>query len=335
MRRGIAGFTLNNTIRPTRFFHTFGPHEPFLRVQPGSVLRLECPDSDNMFADGTLVPESHRSPTTGSAIFPGNPMAGPIHVEGAMPGDVLAVRIRVIHLTATHGQTLLKPGHGLLAMHELAPDSPDSIPTHMYRWRVDAANGVSRLKNPLGSQPIEVALDPFLGCLGVCPKWGQSVSTLFAGSFGGNMDIPLLRPGATLFLPVEIEGALFGLGDIHAAQGHGEIIGGAIETAGEVEVQLDVIKNIRISSPRLRSPAVLAAISSDGDLNKSIRNATSQLVQWLHDGFGLNRFDAYNVVSQAGSFVLGSLICGTPSVAACIELEKLPKALQASGGELQ
>ena len=149
------------------------------------------------------------------------------------------------------------------------------------------------------------------------------------------MDIPLLRPGATLFLPVEIEGALFGLGDIHAAQGHGEIIGGAIETAGEVEVQLDVIKNIRISSPRLRSPAVLAAISSDGDLNKSIRNATSQLVQWLHDGFGLNRFDAYNVVSQAGSFVLGSLICGTPSVAACIELEKLPKALQASGGELQ
>jgi len=324
-----------NTIRPTRFFYAFGMHEPMLRVPSGAILRLECPDSDNLFADGTLIPESHRAATAGSAPFPGNPMAGPIYVDGATAGDVLAVQIRAIHLTATHGQTLLKPGHGLLATHEVAPEDPASVPTHMFRWQVDGPHRIARLKNPLGPHPIEVKLDPFIGCLGVCPKWGQSVSTLYAGTFGGNMDLPILRPGATVFLPVEVDGALFGLGDIHAAQGYGEIIGGAIETAGEVEVQLSVIKNVALRTPRLRTASTIAAIASEGDLNKSIRGSASELVQWLSGGFGMNRFDAYNVVSQAGSFVLGNLNSGTPSVAACIDIARLPDEVQQCQGELQ
>lgn len=262
-------------------------------------------------------------------------MAGPIHVEGAMPGDVLAVRILAIHLTAKHGQTLLKPGHGLLANHELAPDEQSSVPTHMYRWDVDGANAIARLKNPLGNHPIEVKLDPFIGCLGVCPKWGQAVSTLFAGSFGGNMDLPLTRPGSTVFLPVEVEGALFGLGDLHAAQGQGEIIGGAIETAGEVEIQLDLIKQVKITTPRLRNASTLAAIAAEGDLEKSLHGATAQLVQWLSELGGLNRFDAYHLISQTASYVLGNLISGTPSAAACIELEKLPVGIKQDEGALR
>lgn len=252
-------------------------------------------------------------------------MAGPIYVEAAAPGDVLAVKVLDIALNSSTGQTLLKPGHGYLSTSEVSPDDPSKIPTHMYRWKIDASRQVAQLTNPLGTKPIEVALSPFIGCIGVCPKWGQATSTLFAGSFGGNMDIPLLAKGATLFLPVYADGALLGLGDLHAAQGHGELIGGAIETAGEVEIQIDLLKEQAIASPRIRTSTSIAAIASESDLSKSIRMATSYLIDWLAQDYAMNRFDAYQLISQTAQLVMGNIGSGTPSVACSIELDRLPK----------
>jgi len=311
-------------FRSKSFFYTFGAHTATLTQRSGDQLRIECPDSDNLFADGTLIPEHQRACAAGSAPFPGNPMSGPIFIEDASPGDVIAVQIDTIHLTASHGQSLLAPGHGLLAEHELKCGSEADVPTHMYRWAIDGANRIARLNNPIGGDEFSVKLDPFIGCIGVCPKWGQSISTLFAGDFGGNMDVPLVKPGATLFLPVYAAGALLGLGDLHAAQGHGEIMGGAIETAGQVDLTLRVIKNQRIETPRLRNRDLIATIASENELRASVKSAYANLVTWLTDGFGMNRFDAYNLVSQCGSIVMGNIISKSPSVAACIRLDTLP-----------
>jgi acetamidase/formamidase len=312
--------------RSHSFFYTFAPHPVARVVASGERVTVECPDSDNCFADRSVIPEIQQVKCAGSEVFPGNPMAGPVAIEGASQGDVLAVSIHAIHLTATHGQSLIKPGHGLLAEHELTAGQPDlRVPTHMYRWEVSAPKGVAKLLNPLGSDEIIVPLDPFVGCIGVCPKWGQSISTLHAGEHGGNMDISLIKPGATLYLPVFAEGALLGLGDLHAAQGHGEILGGAIETAGEVELSVRVIKKRSIPVPLLRNATTLAAIASEGDLRASVRSAYANLVRWLDEGFKLNRFDAYNLVSQRASIAMGNIVGATPSVAAYLPIDALPE----------
>lgn len=314
-----------------RFWYTFGPHLPAITVVSGSELNVICPDSDNRMSDGTLLRDDQRQSAADGA-FAGNPMAGPIAVEGAESGDTIAVEILDITLDRADGQTGLTPGHGLLPMHALAPPSVDGpagagIPSHLYRWSIDAVEGVARLRNPLGDWPITVPLDPFVGCIGVCPRWGQSISTLFAGSFGGNMDVPAVRPGATLYLPVWREGGLLMMGDIHAAQGHGEIIGGAIETSGAIHCRVTLIKDraTTIDLPRVHDGKQLLTIASDGDLRAAVQQAYAQLIDWLaSDEFGLNRFDAYNLVSQTGSTILGNLVTTPYTVAASVPLDVLP-----------
>jgi len=246
-----------------RFHYTFGPHEPTLRIDSGTSLRIICPDSDNELADGTLLESGRRHQDSGTELFEGNPVAGPIYVEGAEPGDSLAVRIEEIHLDRTKGQTLLAPGHGLLPIHLLArpreDGSQEAVPKHMYFWEIDPEAWVAALVNPLGDDRMTVPLAPFIGTIGVCPHWGQSISTLLSGAFGGNMDIPAVAPGATIYLPVFRRGGLLMMGDLHAAQGHGEIIGGAIETSGKVDCTIELIKGGRLEAPRLRDAQQLMA----------------------------------------------------------------------------
>ncbi len=316
------------TFLSSRFHYTFGPHEPTLRIAPGTSLRVVCPDSDNELSDGALLRPDQRHNAPGTTLFEGNPMAGPIHVEGAAPGDTLAVQIEAIHLDRATGQTGLAPGHGLLPAHLLAPPAVhgDSavVPRHMYRWQIDPAQGVARLTNPLGPTPITVSLRPFVGCVGTCPNWGQETSTLYCGSFGGNIDIPLLRPGTTIELPVYHEGGLVMMGDIHAAQGEGEIIGGAIETSGSIDCTITLRKGPALPFPRLRDVLQIAAIGIDGDVRGAIQHAYAHLVDWLATDFGLNRWDAYNLVSQTAGIVLGGLTLSPFSAAACMPLAAVP-----------
>lgn len=309
-----------------RFYYTFGPHEPAISVASGTELCVVCPDSDNELADGTLLRAEQRQ--KGPGLFEGNPMAGPVYVEGAQTGDAIAVTILDIELDRATGQTGLAPGHGLLPMHLLSrarDDRPaELIPRHLYRWSIDTKQRLARLINPLGGRPMTVKLDPFVGCIGVCPPWGQQISTLFAGVFGGNMDVPAMRPGATLELPVFRDGGLLMMGDIHAAQGHGEIIGGAIETSGKIRCRIDLLKGARIASPRLHDGSALYAIASDGDLRASIQQAYAYLLDVLEaPPYAQHRFDAYNLLSQCGGVVLGNLVTSPYTAAAYLPLHAL------------
>jgi acetamidase/formamidase len=320
------------TFLSSRFHYTFGQHEPTLTVRSGTSLRVVCPDSDNRLGDGTVLSRDQRQQDQATPLMEGNPMAGPIRIEGAEPGDCVAIYIEAIHLDRATGQTGLTPGHGLLPPHLLARsregEADEVIPRHVYEWHIDPQAGFACLANPLGKHSITVPLDPFIGCIGVCPEWGQAISTLYAGSHGGNMDIPVFRAGATLYLPVHRSGALLMLGDLHAAQGHGEIIGGAIETSGKVDCTISLIQRHAIEGPRVRDAAQLVTIATAGELRSACQQAYAQLLNWLVDDLSMNRWDAYNLISQAGTTTLGSLLYSPYIAGAGIPLAVLPEAAQ-------
>ena len=310
------------------FYYTVGPHAPGITVGPGASLRVICPDSDNELSDGTILSVEQRQRENGSPLFEGNPLAGPIFIEGAKPGDALAIRIDRIELDRTKGQTGLAHGHGVLPPHLLLKQGTQGsvVPRHLFEWRIDTAAGTATVVNTLGDRPIRVPLNPFIGCLSVCPPMGQSISTLEKGVYGGNMDLPLSTAGATVYLPVQCDGGLLFLGDLHAAQGHGEIIGGGIETSGNVEITIDVISQAKLPAPRFRDATYWSAVGVAGDLLSAVQAAYAHLLDWVVAEYGLNRWDAYNMISQAGSIVLGNL-AGTPlTVAARLPISVLPMA---------
>ncbi len=318
----------------SRFHYTFGVHEPTLTVQPGAMLRVTCPDCDNVMADGSELTQEQRHVDAPDSVQ-GNPLAGPIHIEGAEPGDTLAVTIDSIELDRDWGITLLAPGHGVVPDELLIPkrdgdsqDSPAVVPRHMYRWHIDTQAGTATMTNPLGGHPASVPLNPFVGSIGVCPADGQSVSSLYSGSFGGNMDLPMIRSGATVFLPVCRDGALLMMGDIHAAQGHGEIIGGGIETSGKIGCTIKVIKQFPLAGCGVCDGQVISAISTHDELRRSIQQACAGLVDWLARTGNLDRFDLYNLISQMVTITVGNLNEKPYPTAASVQINQLPTTIQ-------
>lgn len=307
------------------YFYTFGPHPAVVCVATGAALTLGCPDSDNYQSDGTPLPFSRRQPPAvgGSALFPGNPLAGPIAVDRAAPGDALAVTINAVRLDRDTGRTLLAPGHGLLSSDQLTGRRGDA-PERMLHWAIDVGNSRARLTNAFGTDTVEVSLNPFVGCVGVCPPRGEVISSLFAGDFGGNMDLPFLRPGTTVILPVFAPGGLFMLGDIHAAQGHGEIIGGGIETSGEVDFTLSLLRDDGLSFPRAIDGENVYAIASHGDLRQAVGLACTRLIDWLAAEFEMNRFDAYALMTHTVSIITGNAVTAPYTVAAAVPRGVLP-----------
>lgn len=311
------------TFDSPRFYYTFGPHPPAATVRPGRSLRIVCPDSDNHLADGSLLPPDRRQNLPGPCPpVAGNPMAGPIAVEGCSAGDTVAVRINAIHLTGPRGRTLLAPHHGAIAADVLGAD----VPRRMLEWAIDAPAGVARLTNPFGDQPIALPLRPFIGCIGVQPAGAQSVSTLFAGEYGGNMDLPILGPGTTLLLPAFADGGMVSLGDLHAAQGDGEVIGGGVEVPGEADCTFSIVaaRDDGVGFARAFDADRLYAIAAEGTLRRSVEVAYARLIAWLAGGLKLDRFDAHAIVSHCGAITIGNLNCAPFAVAAGVPRDALP-----------
>lgn len=320
----------------SRFHYSFGAHVPTMKVMSGASLRVICPDCDNVMADGSILTQEQRQVVAHDTVQ-GNPLAGPIYIEGAEPGDTLAVTIDSVELDRNSGITLLAPNHGVVPGDmliqkrdgELQDTSGNTlVPRHMYRWHIDTKAGTATVTNTLGGQQVSVPLNPFVGCIGVCPGEGLSVSSLNSGAFGGNLDLPLIRPGATVFLPVNCDGALLMMGDIHAAQGHGEIIGGGIETSGKIGCTVKVIKRFSLAGCGVCDDQVISAISSHDELRVSIQRACADLVDWLTRTGEMDRFDLYNLVSQMVTFTVGNLNEKPYPVAACVRINQLPTKLQ-------
>jgi acetamidase/formamidase len=263
--------------------------DPALEVVSGEVVQLHARDA----SDGQLDRSSQAQDVPQIDFDRVNPVSGPVFVKGARPGDTLAVELLEFR-PRDWGWTAIIPGFGLLA--EEFPDPWFRISS------VDADQGVVRF-----GERVTLPFRPFSGNLGVAPAEPGAHSVIPPRRWGGNLDIKHLGPGATLLLPVGVEGALFSLGDTHAAQGDGEVCGTAIETAMDVLVRLSVRRDITIAAPQfvLPPPAVPersgfhVCTGVGPDLLEAARDAIRATISHLADRHDFEPAESYALASVA------------------------------------
>jgi len=270
-------------------------------AKSGETIHFECLDSSGgqLGRDATL--ETLNSLDFGKI----NPVSGPVYVEGAEPGDALKVTIRKFHPSG-HGWTANIPGFGLLADQFKDPA--------LHVWSYDTVSMAPSAFGPGGRVPLK----PFTGTIGVAPAESGLHSVVPPRRVGGNMDIRDLTAGVTLYLPIEVEGALFSVGDTHAAQGDGEVCGTAIESQMNVELTLDLVKGANLQSPRFTTNGpVTSHLDSAGyevttgigpDLMTGAREAVMRMVDLLSAEHGLNPVDAYMLCSVCGDLRISEIV---------------------------
>ncbi|HEY6835760.1 MAG TPA: acetamidase/formamidase family protein [Gaiellaceae bacterium] len=274
--------------------------EPALEVEPGETVELHVRDA----SDEQIRVDSGAEDVTKLDFDHVNPVSGPVFVKGALPGDVLAVELLEFR-PPDWGWTALIPGFGLLA---------DEFPDPWLRIsRVDAAAG-----RVAWSDEISLPYRPFPGTIGVAPAEPGSHPILPPSRWGGNLDTKHLVVGTTLYLPVGVEGALFSLGDTHAAQGDGEVCGTAIETAMDVVVRLSVRRDFSVDAPQYELPQ--GALADEArtahhvctgvgpDLMGCARDAVRATIRRLEEERGLGREDAYALCSVAVDLRIHELV---------------------------
>ena len=252
-------------------------HPPRLRVPDGSRLEIETCDC---FENQIRAPEDTLASLDWDRI---NPATGPIFVEGAEPGDALAATIEAITMD---DQGVLVAGHefGVLA------SKFDALHSRLVPVRQGRVIFDRRLSLPVR---------PMIGVIGVAPG-GDPVNCGTPGSHGGNMDTTLIAPGATVYFPVAVPGALFALGDLHAAMGDGEISGAGVEIAGRVTLRLSVRKGLSLAGPMVATPEGLAAIASAPTLDDAANQAVRDLAEVLFPRLGLPWQELAYLLSIAG-----------------------------------
>jgi len=250
-----------------------------------------------------------------------NPMTGPFFIEGAEPGDTLAVSIDRLTPNRATGWT-----YSPLATTVLDPAAIGARPAQQRAvWTIDPAAGTVRLQEPVaGLEGFAPPLAPMIGCFGVAPAGGQAISTATSGPNGGNMDYRLFAPGTTAWFPVSVPGALFYLGDGHACQGDGEIVGTGIETSFEMQVTFRVLKR-RIAWPRGETADDIFAIGNARPLDQALQHATTEMLQWLGEDYGLDARAASHLMGQVVRYDVGNVFNPAYTVACRIAKRWLTK----------
>ena len=298
--------------KPTKYYYTFGPHEPALKLKPGDTLVTTTLDSEGCDTNGEMVSRDMAQSSDVTEFYEANPLTGPFYVEGAKLGDTLALHIESIDLTRDYAISKFPPGFGVLNTEDRITGPTglgDPLPEMFFRWELDREIGIGTLGLP-GSRmgKIDIPLHPFLGCLGVAPRFGETINSLTPAENGGNMDCVETKPGTTTFLPVFVEGGLFMFGDVHAAQGDGEICGVGLETTAEVTIKVDVIKGKNINWPRLEDETHIMVAASARPLIDAFRIAHAEMVRWLAADYGFDRWEAFQVLSQVGTARVGNVV---------------------------
>lgn len=222
-------------LEPTRYYNTLGPHPPVLHIKPGDTVVTTTVDAWGYDARGQQVTD------------PPNPQTGPFYIEGAEPGDTLVVHLDHLSPNRERGYS-----RSVVADHIVEPGYVKEIPLgERAEWKIDLLAGRIILIQPLTALgALQLPLAPMLGCFGVAPLGGQALSTATSGPYGGNMDYRGFTAGVTVYFPVFAPGALLFVGDGHAFQADGEILGTGIETSFKVQFTVDLLKGKTIFWPR-------------------------------------------------------------------------------------
>jgi acetamidase/formamidase len=240
-------------------------------------------------------------------------LTGPIAVETAVPGDTLKVEIRRLEI-AGHGLNMIFPGgHSRGLLGDIFPDA------EMRHFELDRRSMTTRFGNK-----ITIPLRPFLGIMGVLPPSGEGPrSSAVPGNFGGNIDCSELVAGTVLYLPVFVEGAGFYAGDAHAAQGCGEVVQTALETAmTSAELRLSVLKGRSVKRPWAETPDHFITMGLDEDLREAARHAVRDMIDLMVATQGMTPSDAYVLCSLQADLLVTQLVNSVNGIHA-----RMPKAI--------
>ena len=316
-RRGTAG-RIGAThrldeARQGAYHYTIGPYaEPVLTVRPGDRIVVETHDA----FEGKIRSE-RDSPAAILELPFVNPQNGPIRVEGAEKGDVLAVYVEAIRPRGDQprGTTCFLPEFGGLVGTEYTAILNDPVPERVRKLVVDD-------EFVHWSDRVRLPYSPFLGTIGLAPEI-DSISALWPGNHGGNMDLPDTAPGNVIYLPVRAAGGFLFLGDAHAAQGDGELCGVAVEHPSETTIVVDLIKDWQIAWPRIEAEDWIMSVGSVRPMEDAARIAYRDLVFWMADDFGFDRLDAYMLLTQCGRLRVGNMVDPNYTVGARVEKQFL------------
>ncbi|MDF5754450.1 acetamidase/formamidase family protein [Spongiactinospora sp. TRM90649] len=301
---------------PEELSYTFGGRAAVARVTPGTVLEIFTEDcfGGRVRGPGDLPSQVCEFPYL-------NPVTGPFHVEGAEPGDTLALHFVSIEPARDYGVSTTFPHFGALTATHTTAMLHQPLEERVWVYEVDAAKRTVRYRASRGDFTVELPLDPMHGTVGVAPAASESRMTIVPDAHGGNMDTPELRAGVTLYLGVNVEGGLFSVGDGHARQGHGEVCGTGVEAAMNTVVAVELIKGVGTPWPRLEDDEHLMSTGSARPLEDAYRISQHDLVTWSASLVGLDELDAYQLVSQGAEAPVGNVCDANYTMVA-----KLPKA---------
>ena len=289
---------------PATLTYTFGGVAPVVSVRPGTAVSTWTMDC---FAGRVNATTDLVSEVCDPRFI--NPQTGPFFVEGAAPGDTLAVHFRSITPRFARGVSTTVPLFGSLTATRFTAMLHDPLPERTWIYEIDQAAGVVRYDALDSPFQVDLPLDPMHGTVGVAPSLGEVRSSLTPGDWGGNMDTPEMRAGTTCYLGVNVDGALFSLGDGHARQGEGETCGVAVECAMDTELVVDLIKGAAPTVwPRLEDDEFIMTTGSARPLEDAFRIAHSELVGWVRELTGLSSMDAYQLVSQTALTPIANVV---------------------------
>ena len=313
---------------PDVYYLTYARHEPALWLDPGATVRVPTLDAGCKDARGRDVPDDVLERVDDVELYRGNPLSGPLCVHGAEPGDALMVRIVKIELTRPIAWSSVIPGFGCLTGE--GPGKRMSLTPPMearhFTWRLSGDRKSATLRMPRSkAKRITIPLHPFIGSIGVAPRYGRVEMSLTPGEYGGNMDCIETRPGTTLLLPVSVRGGYLYLGDIHAAQGDGEICGVALETSARVTLKLDVLKGQDLAWPRMADRTDIMTVGNARPLGDAFAIAHREMARWLVSDYGFAWEDALQVLSQVGRARVGNVVDPNYTVVAKFPKRLLPK----------
>jgi amidase len=310
-------------IIPKAYYRTFSHSHPVLsRIKPGETVSTRTLDSGGQDEKGV---QRHE---------PFNPLNGPFYVEGAEPGDALAVTITKLRMNRDWGWSGFR-----LGLFSLTPEHVENVYSSAYKldlvrkgranlvpWDLDLARKTVRLREPVSKMmKMEFPAQPMLGCIGVAPAGDFAPTSGPSGSYGGNLDYNKIGEGATVYLPVSHPGGLLFVGDGHALQGDGESTGTGIETSMDLEFVVQIKKEAKIPGPRVETADEIISIGSQAEfasaLDNGLKMATSDMVDWLVRDYKLEPWAAHLLIGYQGKY---DVVTVAGSMALCIPKKRLP-----------
>lgn len=309
------------TPTPDQYAFTFGGVAPVRRVRPGEALRLWSDDAfcGALRSVGDLPSERLTMPYV-------NPQTGPFYVEGAEPGDTLALHLVSLEPARDWGASSLIPFFGGMTSTDRVVTLQTPLPEVTWIYELDRARQTVTFVASRSDHRIELPVEPMLGTVGVAPAGGEARSSLEPERFGGNMDVPQVRAGATVFLGVNVEGALFSLGDGHYRQGEGEACGTAVEGAMTTTVLVELVKGVPTPWPRVEDDESWMSVGSSRPMEDAWRIATRDMIAWFGDLFGLDPIDAYQLLTQMANVPVANVVDVNYSVVVKAAKSLLPRA---------